>query len=93
MKCIECKWFVGSVNDVYGLCKRYPTAQNKTQHDWCGDFASKVVLITPAQEEPKIEFKINFEEPVEYEQNSIQTTEYDITTDEFKPKRGRKPKA
>ena len=50
MKCIECKWFVGSANDVYGLCKRYPTAQNKTQHDWCGDFVSKVVLITPAQE-------------------------------------------
>ena len=31
--------------------------------------------------------------PVEYEQNSIQTTEYDITTDEIKPKRGRKSKA
>jgi hypothetical protein len=51
MKCIDCKWYSGSINDTYGLCKRYPTAQNKTQHDWCGDFASKVVVITPAQEE------------------------------------------
>jgi hypothetical protein len=50
------------------LCKRYPTAQNKTQHDWCGDFASKAV-VTPSEE-----------------------TEYDIHTDEIKPKRGRKPK-
>jgi hypothetical protein len=73
MKCIECKWYAGSVNDTYGLCKRYPTAQNKTQHDWCGDFVSKVEI-------PKLEIK--FEEP----------TEYDIHTDEIKPKRGRKPK-
>ena len=82
MKCIECKWFAGTTNDQYGLCKRYPVSQNKTQHDWCGDFASKVLLITPAQEEPIIEFKVQFEE----------STEYDINTDETKPKRGRKPK-
>ena len=50
MKCIECKWFSGTANDQYGLCKRYPTSQNKTQHDWCGDYSSKVVVITPAQE-------------------------------------------
>jgi hypothetical protein len=82
MKCIDCKWYAGSVNDTYGLCKRYPTAQNKTQHDWCGDFVSKVVLITPAQEEPVQKIEIEFEEP----------GEYDIHTDEVKPKRGRKPK-
>ena len=82
MKCIDCKWYAGSVNDTYGLCKRYPTAQNKTQHDWCGDFVSKVVLITPAQEEPVQKIEIEFEEP----------GEYDINTDEVKPKRGRKPK-
>jgi hypothetical protein len=85
MKCIECKWFAGSPNDQYGLCKRYPTAQNKTQHDWCGDFSSKVVVITPAQKEPVQKLEIKFEEPTEYE--------YDIHTDEAKPKRGRKPKA
>ena len=92
MKCIDCKWYVGQTNDTYGVCKRYPQTSNKSQQDWCGEFASKVVLITPAQEEPVREFKINFEELVEYEQKPIQTTEYDITTDEFKPKRGRKPK-
>lgn len=45
MKCIECKWFSGTANDQYGLCKRYPTSQNKTQHDWCGDFTSKVEVV------------------------------------------------
>ena len=88
MKCIECKWYVGQTNDTYGVCKRYPQTANKSQHDWCGGFASKVV----AQEEPVQKITIKFEEPVKYEQKPIQTTEYDITTDEFKPKRGRKPK-
>ena len=82
MKCIECKWFAGTVNDTYGLCKRYPTAQNKTQHDWCGDFVSKVVIVTPPQEELIPTISIQFEE----------STEYDIHTDEIKQKRGRKPK-
>lgn len=58
MKCIECRWFAGSPNDQYGLCKRYPTAQNKTQHDWCGDFTSKT-------EVRKLEIK--FEEPTKYD--------------------------
>ena len=66
MKCIECKWFVGTANDQYGLCKRYPISQNKTQHDWCGEFVTKIEMFEP--------------------------NEYDITTDEIKPKRGRKPK-
>lgn len=82
MKCIECKWFVCASNDQYGLCKRYPIAQNKTQQDWCGEFNSKIVVITPAQEEPIQRLEIKFEEP----------TEYDIHTDEVKPKRGRKAK-
>ena len=83
MKCIECKWYVGQVNDTYGVCKRYPQTANKSQQDWCGEYSSKIVVVTPAQEEPVREFKINF----------VEESNYDITTDEFKPKRGRKPKA
>lgn len=65
MKCIECKWYVGTANDVYGLCKRYPTAQNKTQQDWCGEYASKVVVISPPQEELIPTISIQFEEPTD----------------------------
>ena len=82
MKCIECKWYAGTSNDTYGVCKRYPQIANKSQHDWCGEYSSKVVVVTPAQEEPIQKFEIKFEEP----------TEYDIQTDEIKPKRGRKAK-
>ena len=63
MKCIECKWYAGQVNDNYGVCKRYPQIANKSQHDWCGEFASKIVVITPVQEEPVRGFEISWEEP------------------------------
>jgi hypothetical protein len=43
MKCIDCKWYAGQVSDVYGVCKRYPRIENKTQHDWCGEFVNKFV--------------------------------------------------
>jgi len=79
MKCIDCKWYAGQVNDQYGVCKRYPPIANKSQHDWCGEYFSKVAI-------PEIEpLKIKFEEPTVYE--------YVFETDEIKPKRGRKPKA
>ena len=96
MKCIDCKWYVGQVNDNYGVCKRYPQTENKSLQDWCGEFASKVVVITPVQEEPARKIAIKFEEPTDYEweqANKGVVGAYDISTDEMKPKRGRKPKA
>jgi hypothetical protein len=63
MKCIDCKWYAGQVNDQYGVCKRYPPIANKSQNDWCGEFASKIVVITPVQKEPAREYEIQFEAP------------------------------
>jgi hypothetical protein len=68
MKCIECKWYSGQVNDQYGVCKRYPQIANKSQHDWCGEFTTKV------------------------ETAVFESTEYNIATDEIKPKYGRRAK-
>jgi hypothetical protein len=62
MKCIECKWFAGQTNDTYGVCKRYPQTANKSQNDWCGEYTNKVVIVTPAQEEPIQKFEIKWEE-------------------------------
>ena len=79
MKCIECKWFVGQTNDQYGVCKRYPTTQNKSQHDWCGEYSGKIAII--------------FEEPTEYENTELtEDNKVKIVFTEEKPKRGRKPK-
>jgi hypothetical protein len=50
MKCIDCKWYAGQVNDTYGVCKRYPQTANKNQHDWCGEYESKIVVVTPVQD-------------------------------------------
>jgi hypothetical protein len=77
MKCIECKWYAGQVNDNYGVCKRFPQTANKSQYDWCGEYSSKVVVVTPVQEEPVRPIEIKFVEPTKFEA----------------PKRGRKPKA
>ena len=63
MKCIDCKWYAGTSNDTYGVCKRYPQIANKSQHDWCGEYASKVVVITPVQIEPVQPITIEFEKP------------------------------
>ena len=46
MKCADCKWFAGQSSDQYGLCKRYPISQNKTQQDWCGEFNAKLAVET-----------------------------------------------
>jgi hypothetical protein len=91
MKCIECKWYVGQVNDTYGVCKRFPQTANKSQHDWCGEYQSKVVVITPVQKEPVQKYEIKFEEPTEFE--AQREGSYNAETGVFKPlKRGRKPK-
>jgi len=85
MKCIDCKWYVGQVNDTYGVCKRYPQTANKSLHDWCGEYSSKLVVITPVQEEPVRPILIEFKDQAE--------GTYNDKTGVFKPlKRGRKPK-
>ena len=77
MKCIDCKWYAGQVNDQYGVCKRYPPIANKSQNDWCGEFLDKSISagieVTP---EMINKFRIQFSEPTVFEA----------------PKRGRKPK-
>jgi hypothetical protein len=78
MKCIDCKWYAGQTNDTYGVCKRYPQTANKSQHDWCGEYESRVVVITPVQ--------------VDFVETQTEGT-YNDKTGVFKPlKRGRKPK-
>ena len=84
MKCIDCKWYAGQVNDQYGVCKRYPPIANKSQHDWCGEFTSKIEVPTIA---------IKFEEPTDYENTEFtEDNKVKIVFTEEKPKRGRKPK-
>ncbi|CAB5212809.1 hypothetical protein UFOVP192_59 [uncultured Caudovirales phage] len=34
--CNSCRFF--SVGDRMGICKRYPTAVNKSNEDWCGEW-------------------------------------------------------
>jgi hypothetical protein len=83
MQCDDCKYYLISPNDYYGVCKRYPENQNKNKTDFCGEFSQKEVVIKVT---PKVIVEIKQEINQEFDK------QYDIHTDEVKPKRGRKPK-
>jgi len=51
--------------NIIGLCRRYPTHQNKHKHDWCGEWVSS--------EEPAIVALPVVEMPVE---NPVQKRKY-----------------
>jgi len=41
--CNSCIYFLYQENDLMGLCRRYPTYQNRHGSEWCGDF----VIVPP----------------------------------------------
>jgi len=63
MQCNECRWYLISQNDYYGVCKRYPENQNKNKTDFCGEFTYK-----PVEVETVKPIKIEFTEPTEFEE-------------------------
>ena len=38
--CNSCRFF--STGDRMGICKRFPVSVNKSNEDWCGEFAAIV---------------------------------------------------
>ena len=63
MQCNDCKYYLISPNDYYGVCKRYPENQNKNKTDFCGEFTCKPVEIETVKP-----IKIVFTEPTEFEE-------------------------
>lgn len=41
--CNSCIYFLFQENDFMGLCRRYPTYQNRHGSEWCGEF----VIVPP----------------------------------------------
>lgn len=37
--CNSCIYFLTQENDFIGLCRRYPTYQNRHGSEWCGEFS------------------------------------------------------
>lgn len=71
--CSSCHYFRGTGH--IGLCRRFPSFQNKSPGDWCGEHTAKQVEIVPL---PVVDMQ-------QTDQNIGQT----LTTEvgEFKPKR------
>ena len=45
--CKDCKNY-SDTNSILGLCRRFPTYQNRSPQEWCGEFSSKAVAeLTP----------------------------------------------
>ncbi len=80
MTCKACKFYKFEQNDMLGACKRYPTVVNKAPSDWCGEEI-------PAEYEVKIVPDAPAEIKFVYNETQMQ---YDINTDEVKPKGKRK---
>jgi hypothetical protein len=46
--CKDCKHYVDT-NSILGLCRRYPTYQNRSPQEVCGEFFAKAVAeVSPA---------------------------------------------
>lgn len=41
--CSSCIYFLSQENDFIGLCRRFPTYQNRHGSEWCGEF----VIVPP----------------------------------------------
>jgi hypothetical protein len=41
-KCIDCKHYHDN-NSILGLCRRYPTYQNRSPQETCGEYKGKAV--------------------------------------------------
>ena len=41
--CSSCIYFLSTGNDFIGVCRRFPTYQNRHSSEWCGEF----VIVPP----------------------------------------------
>jgi len=46
--CRDCKNYFDN-NSILGLCRRFPTYQNRSPQEWCGEFSSKAVAELPPE--------------------------------------------
>ena len=60
VNCRSCRFYWQNGN-VLGSCRRFPEYQHKSENEWCGEFASKMMalpVIDPPQIDTKIEIKL-----------------------------------
>ena len=54
--CNNCRYFLVGQNDRMGVCRRYPTYQNRASTEWCGEHSSPMLEL-PVVDVPQIEQK------------------------------------
>ena len=53
--CSCCRFFVAALGDRIGVCRRFPSFQNRAHTEWCGEFATKDVIALPVVDLPQQE--------------------------------------
>lgn len=48
--CKVCRFYLG--HDI-GSCRRYPDFKTRSQNEWCGEFAEKLLVIAVAENLPE----------------------------------------
>jgi len=73
--CSSCHYFRGTSH--IGLCRRFPSFENKSPGDWCGEFAAKKVEIVAL---PVVEMQQTDETLVETPKKRKYTRRKDVQT-------------
>lgn len=59
--CSSCRFFYVGFGDRMGVCRRFPTFQNRAQTEWCGEFSPKMMelaVIDPPQVDGAIKVEL-----------------------------------
>ena len=55
INCSCCRFFQTALGDRIGVCRRFPSFQNRAHTEWCGEFATKDVIALPVVNLPQEE--------------------------------------
>mgnify|MGYP003346679223 FL=1 len=58
MNCSCCRFFHVGFGDRIGVCRRFPSFQNRSMNEWCGEYSPPMIalpVIDPPQTDAKIE--------------------------------------
>mgnify|MGYP003345759925 FL=1 len=55
--CSCCRFFQTALGDRIGVCRRFPSFQNRAHTEWCGEFATKDVIALPVVDLPQVDLR------------------------------------
>ena len=63
--CSSCRYFHVGFGDRIGVCRRYPSFQNRSMNEWCGEYSPPMIAL-PVIDPPQLDAKIEVDLPTNY---------------------------